>query len=298
MNEDKIKRFNEHKKQVEQKIIIGIGLVILAIISFLISSAKTTGEFDIFFFIMIIIGVVALAMLITGSVGYYSLKKTFKQDFLAEMFSKLIPDVTYRPETGLSQDEVYSSEFLKRADRYHSEDYIAGKIGDVDFVSSDVKLEERHVQHTKNGTRVYYVAYFVGRVFRFDFNKVFTGNLQVLEAGSPYSRRKFNKVKMESVDFNKKFKIFAEEDITAFYILTPDIMEAIFNLEKRNPGRISMSFLGDHLYVAINNSRDTFELQLFRKLDQSVIEEFKQDLLVIKDFIVSLKLNNKLFKKD
>lgn len=298
MNNDKINKFNENKNQVEKKIIIGIILLVLAVASFLISSSRTTGDFDIFFFIMIIIGGAALIMFFIGLVGYYNLKKTFKKDFLSEMFTQLIPDVTYRPESGLSQEEVYSSEFLKRADRYHSEDYIAGKIGDVDFVSSDVKLEERHVQHTKNGTRVYYVAYFVGRVFRFDFNKVFTGNLQVLEAGSPYSRRKFNKVKMESIDFNKKFKIFAEEDITAFYILTPDIMEAIFNLEKRNPGRISMSFLGDHLYVAINNNRDTFELQLFRKLDQAVIEEFKQDLLVIKDFIVSLKLNNKLFKKD
>jgi hypothetical protein len=135
-------------------------------------------------------------------------------------------------------------------------------------------------------------------VFRFEFNKNFTGNLQVLEAGSPFSRRKFEKVKLESIDFNKKFKVFAEEELTAFYILTPDIMEAIFNLEKRNPGRISMSFLGDHLYVAINNNRDTFELQMFRKIDETVIEEFKKDLLVIKDFIVSLKLNNKLFKKD
>jgi len=69
-------------------------------------------------------------------------------------------------------------------------------------------------------------------------------------------------------------------------------------LEQRNPGRISMSFLGDHLYVAINNNRDTFELKMFRNVDESVIEEFKQDLLVIKDFIVSLKLNNKLFKKN
>ena len=298
MNNEKINKFNENKNQVEKKIVIGIILLVLAIASFLISSSRTTGNFDIFFFIMIIIGGAALVLFAIGFVGYYNLKKSFKKDFLSEMFSQLIPDVTYRPENGLSPEEVYSSECLKRADRFHSEDYIAGKIGDVDFVSSDVKLEERHVQHTKNGTRVYYVAYFVGRVFRFDFNKVFTGNLQVLEAGSPFSRRKFNKVKMESIDFNKKFKIFAEEDITAFYILTPDIMEAIFNLEKRNPGRISMSFLGDHLYVAINNNRDTFELQLFRKLDQSVIEEFKQDLLVIKDFIVSLKLNNKLFKKD
>jgi hypothetical protein len=256
------------------------------------------GEGGALFVIAIIIGLATVVVLGIGMAEYAKIKKSFKSQVLTDMFKTLIPDVEYLPNRGLAPEEAYASEFLKRADRFHSEDFISGKIGEVDFISSDLKLEERHVQHTKNGTRVYYVTYFLGRVFRFEFNKNFTGNLQVLEAGSPFSRRKFEKVKLESIDFNKKFKVFAEEELTAFYILTPDIMEAIFNLEKRNPGRISMSFLGDHLYVAINNNRDTFELQMFRKIDETVIEEFKKDLLVIKDFIVSLKLNNKLFKKD
>ncbi|MDT8336950.1 MAG: DUF3137 domain-containing protein [Candidatus Izemoplasmatales bacterium] len=289
------KEFNERKNKSEKKVIIAIVLIIIAIIGFLLSET----DFGIlFFYFGVAFGVVGVVYLTIGMVEYAKIKNNFKSEVLTSMFKTIIPNVNYLPDKGLSEKDAYSSEFLKHADRYHSEDYISGRIGDVDFVSSDVKLEERHVQHTKNGTRVYYVTYFLGRVFRFDFNKVFTGNLQVLESGSPYSRRKFEKVKMESVDFNKKFKIFTEEELTAFYILTPDIMEAIFNLEKRNPGRISMSFLGDHLYVAINNNRDTFELQMFRKLNETVIEEFKQDLLVIKDFIVSLKLNNKLFKKD
>jgi hypothetical protein len=287
--------FNEQKKKSEKKVIIAIIFIIIAAIGFLLSE---TDYNIVFFYFGIAFGLIGVVYFTIGMVEYAKIKKNFKSEVLANMFKAIIPDIAYLPERGLSEIDTYSSEFLKHADRYHSEDYISGKIGDVDFVSSDVRLEERHVQHTKNGTRVYYVTYFLGRVFRFDFNKNFTGNLQVLEAGSPYSRRKFEKVKMESVDFNKKFKIFTEEELTAFYILTPDIMEAIFNLERRNPGRISMSFLGDHLYVAINNNRDTFELQMFRKLDETVIEEFKQDLLVIKDFIVSLKLNNKLFKKD
>jgi hypothetical protein len=291
-NQD-FKSFNDKKKKSENKVIIAIVLIGLGIVAYLAS-----GGSNFLAVLGIIIGIVGLVFLIIGMVGFSQVKKNFKEQILTEMFKKIIPDVTYTPNLGLDEYQVYSSEVLKHADRFHSEDYIAGTVQDVKFISSDVKLEERHVQHTKNGTRVYYVAYFVGRVFRFDFNKTFTGNLQVLESGSPYSKRKFNRVKMESVDFNKKFRIFAEEDITAFYILTPDIMERIFDLEKRNPGRISMSFLGDHLYVAINNNHDTFELQMFRKLDETVIEEFKQDLLVIKDFIVSLKLNNKLFKKD
>jgi hypothetical protein len=294
IDNQKFNEFNTRKKKSETKVIISIFLLIVTAVMFLASG----GEGGALFVIAIIIGLATVVVLGIGMAEYAKIKKSFKSQVLTDMFKTLIPDVEYLPNRGLAPEEAYASEFLKRADRFHSEDFISGKIGEVDFISSDLKLEERHVQHTKNGTRVYYVTYFLGRVFRFEFNKNFTGNLQVLEAGSPFSRRKFEKVKLESIDFNKKFKVFAEEELTAFYILTPDIMEAIFNLEKRNPGRISMSFLGDHLYVAINNNRDTFELQMFRKIDETVIEEFKKDLLVIKDFIVSLKLNNKLFKKD
>lgn len=293
--ESKFDKFNARKKHSEKNIYIAIGFIVAAVIVFLISyGAESTG----LFILVGLLGLPGLVFLGMGFSEFHKIKKEFKSTVLTDMFKTLIPDVEYNPTAGLSTLEVYSTEFLKKADRFHSEDYIAGKIDDVDFVSSDVRLEEKHVEHTKNGTRTYYVPYFVGRVFRFKFNKDFVGSLQVLESGSPFSRRKFNKVKLESIDFNKKFKTYAEEDLTAFYILTPDIMEAIFHLEKRNPGQIKMSFLGDFLYVAINNNKNTFELQMFRNIDQSMIEEFKKDLLVIKDFIVSLKLNNKLFKKD
>ena len=285
--------FNQNKKAAEKNIIIGgiglaIGIVVFAL-SYMNSVVPTL-------VIGVIIAIVGLVFFIKGSSNFSSLNKRFKKDVLSKMFKELIPDIEYRPDYGLNEGTVYETDFLKRADRFHSEDYLEGKIEDVEFVSSDVKLEERHVQHTKNGTRTYYVTYFLGRVFRFAFNKEFIGSLQVLESDRPKSRG-YKRVKLESIDFNKKFKTFATEDITAFYILTPDIMEAIFNLEKRHPGRIGLSFHGEHLYVTINNNKDTFEIKLFREIDDSMIREFEKDLLVIKDFIMTLKLNNNLFKK-
>ncbi len=119
----------------------------------------------------------------------------------------------------------------------------------------------------------------------------------LLFGGRPMSSSKFDKIKMESVEFNKKFNTYATNDLTAFYILTPDIMEAIFKIEKRNPGILKLSFNHGNMYMAVNNNRDTFEISLFRKIDMSLIDEFKQDLMVIKDLIVTLKLNNNLFKK-
>lgn len=291
--EDKLIVFNYNKKNAEKFIIFGGILVAVGAIMILLGSETNSGIFTIGF----IVAIPGLILAMIGLTKFNSLKKTFKDQVLSKMFQEIIPGISYQPSYGLPPTEVYMTHFLKQADRFHSEDFLAGQIDGVEFISSDVKLEERHVQHTKNGTRVYYVAYFIGRVFKFSFNKDFVGTLIVTESGSPTRGRGYNKVKLESIDFNKKFKTYTTEDITAFYILTPDIIEALYKLEKRHPGRIGISFIGDNMYVAINNNKDTFELQMFRKIDQSMILEFEQDLLVIKDFIMSLKLNNNLFKK-
>ncbi|MBN2504823.1 MAG: DUF3137 domain-containing protein [Bacilli bacterium] len=292
--QDKLNQFNQLKKKSERLVLIGGAIIAIGVIIILILAQQYNENAALIGFFVLVPGVI-VAMV--GGVEFSKLKKRFKVEVLSTFFQEAIPGTNYSPNAGLSQPEVYSTEFLKRADRFYSEDLLTGQLDDVEFRSSDVKLEERHVQHTRNGTRVYYVAYFVGRVFKFTFNKPFDGYLQVLESGSPLSNRGFKKVELESIDFNKKFRTFSTNELSAFYVLTPDIMEAIFELERRNPGRISLSFTGQELYIGINNNRDTFEIKMFTTIDQNMMEEFKRDLLVIKDFVHTLKLNTKIFKQ-
>lgn len=291
--ENKLAVFNKKKRNAELAIIFCVIGTALGIVIFFSSYIDSN------VFLLVLGIILGLGSFIGSAVGFAAYRNTankFKVEVLAEMFKELIPGTEYKPKFGLTQEVVYSTRFLKRADRFYSEDFLQGKLGDVEFISSDVKLEEKHVERTEQGTRTYYTTYFLGRIFRFDFNKEFVGGLQVHEKGHPVVRG-YKKVKLESIDFNKKFKTFTNEEITAFYILTPDIMEAIFNLEKRNPGLITLSFHGKYLYVAINNKKDTFEVKMFKKIDESVVQNFQEELLVIKDFIITLKLNNKLFKK-
>ena len=293
--QEKLNQFNLLKKKSEKQVAIGLVIIVVATLLFLTMSS--VGSEELGQMLGIIVGLIGGIVALAGAAGFSKVKRTFKTEVLSAFFSEVIPGTDYIPDRGLAPVEVYATEFLKRADRFHSEDLLKGKLDDVDFLSSDVRLEERHVQHTKNGTRVYYVPYFVGRVFRFTFNKEFEGYLQVLEAGSPLTNRDFQKVELESIDFNKKFKTYATTELSAFYVLTPDIMEAIFELEKRNPGRIGLSFAGENLYIAINNNKNTFEIKMFRSIDNAMMEEFKNDLMVIKDFIHTLKLNTKIFKR-
>lgn len=292
-NQKAIDSFNLRKKKVEKQYMIAFLFIALGGIALFLTNNQNSN----LIFIPMIFFAGGIIYFIIGASAFSKLKKEFKKDFLKNIFSVLIPGIEYSPHIGLNPMDVYATEFLKKADRFHSEDYLSGKIDDIDFISSDVRLEERRVRHTKNGTQVYYVPYFVGRVFKFDFHKELVCHMQVLESGRPLSRRPFNKVELESIDFNKKFNVFAEEELTAFYILTPDIMEAIFALERRYPGNISFSFSDQQMYLGINNNKNTFELQLFKPLSLEAIQEFEKDLLVVKDVIHSLKLNNSIFKK-
>ena len=201
MNEE-LNKFQLEKKSIEKQVIIGGAISLLSILVFII-----TMQYGPWGLIVLIPGVIYM---ILGANKFKKLSTRFKNEVLRDIISGFVEEGVFDPGRGLSLSTVYNTEFLKRADRAHTEDYLSGKIDGVDFISSDVKLEERHVEHTKNGTRTYYVAYFLGRIFEFEFNKTFDGYLQVLEGARPQSKRKFKKVKLESVAFNKKFKTYMQ----------------------------------------------------------------------------------------
>ena len=288
--ENKLTEFQERKKKAEKKIMIGGGLLILAVLLLFLLQELV--------FIAIIVGIVGIVLLIIGFIRFGKISKEFKVKVMKDLIEDFVDNGVFDPSRGLSMNQVYSTEFIKRADRSHTEDFISGSMDGVEFVSSDVILEERHTRRTKNGVETYYVTYFLGRIFAFDFNKQFEGYLQVLEQGRPTVNRKYNKVKLESVVFNKKFKTYASSEHSAFYVLTPHFMEALMKFEQQNRGKINFSFIDKSLYIGINNMRDTFELKMFKALDENTINEFKKELLVIKEVIDELKLNNNIFMKE
>ena len=52
------------------------------------------------------------------------------------------------------------------------------------------------------------------------------------------------------------------------------------------------------MYMGINNNRDTFSLKMSRKIDESLITSFKNDINVINNIIDEMNLNNRIFKEE
>ncbi len=268
---------------------IGEAVVILGVFLFLIVFFLVGGDAAPY-------GFLGFAVSIGGAAYYAHIIKQFKKKFLKKHLEEKIDDCSYRPSYGLTTGEVMECGFLKYPDRTKSEDYLSGRVEDVKFISSDVKLQEKKVYYQDGKRKTRWETYFNGRVFEFDFNKTFKGHLQVLERFRPTTNDKFEKVEMESVDFNKTFNTYATDNLTAYYILTPHLMESIMKIEKNHPGQLGLSFRKTKLNVAIKTHRTSFRVMPFQSLNKKLIESFDEDLDIIFDIVKELKLNRKVFQ--
>lgn len=191
---------------------------------------------------------------------------------------------------------------LSFGDRYSSNDFISGTYKNIGFEQADVLIEEEIEEKDKDGnTETYWETSFYGRVMVFDFNKKFKSNILVKgdnfhASMLPFDDR-FTMIKMEDIEFNKKFLVYAESEHEAFYVLTPHFMKRLLNVTDKFGCGLMFSFVDNRLYIAIDNFEDAFEYDVFKVIEEDKIEDdIMKDIRLITDFVDELSLDNLLFK--
>ncbi|MFW6298047.1 MAG: DUF3137 domain-containing protein [Bacillota bacterium] len=286
--QEKLRAFQKRKRVVESTIILGGFSMVAAAALFVLAIEPTT--------LIVALLVVGAVTLFFGFSSYTTLQDDFKEKVLKAILEESIENGVYKPHMGLGPSQVYQGECLSEADDMKTEDFLSGVIDGVSFISSDVVLSNYQTLSTGKGVNQVLTPFFTGRVFSFDFNKTFKDRVFVMEKGKPATQYETETVELESQAFNETFKTYATDPHTAFYVLTPPIIEALLKIEKNHPGDLSFSFIGTKLHMAINNQIDTFELTMFRPLNEDAITAFTEDLDILRDVVHSLKLNRSIFK--
>ena len=278
-----------------------VGIIILIIYS--ITGNESLFVLCIPLFIVTVIAVVIAKKVVNGKdieLFYKEYKNTFVLSTLKDNFE----NVEFNPDYGFSKEFINSVGMLDTSDRYSSNDYIKAKYKNITFEQSDIHIEEEHESTDSDGnTTTYYVTIFKGRLMIFDFNKNFKYNLQVASkyfaASSLPRNMKFNKIKMEDIGFNEKFKIYAENEHDAFYILTPHFMDKMEDLLNKLKCNLMFAFVDNKLHIAIDNRRDSFEYNVFKKLDENEVNaNIKNDIKLITELVDELDLDNNLFRRE
>lgn len=287
------------RKKAKNVVIYGILISItLTIILFIIFDMSFFSFFFLFF------GIVITFIASIKPAKKFNL--AFKNTFVLKSLQLVFSDLTYYPERGIDEAVIRNTKMMYMGDRYSSNDYVSGKYKNISVVQSDVHIEERHESTDSDGnTTTTWVTIFKGRWMIFEFNKNFKANVQVSQRKFGNSRisnwgstLKYKKVMMEDQEFNKLFRVYAQDEHDAFYILTPSLIEKIKKIANDVSGQLLFCFIDNNLHVGIYNNRDSFEHSIFTKIDvEKINNKIANDIKLITDFIDELNLENDLFKR-
>lgn len=256
----------------------------------------------------IIIGFTALA-----SVTYRFMTKGYAKDFKTKIITPLIAaidsNLLYNSDFMISQHLFSRSALFNHSiDRYSGNDYVKGSIDGVSLEFSDV-----HAQYqTKDSKgRTQWHTLFHGQFFVAEFNKHFKSRTVVLPdlaektfgnliGGWLQSKNasRDDVIQLDDPEFEKKFVVYGNDPIEARYILTHSMMERIVQFQKKIAYPLFISFVHNHIHIAIATKKNLFEPAILTSLlDYQQVLEYINALNNTIGLVEELKLNEKLWSK-
>ncbi|TVP95722.1 MAG: DUF3137 domain-containing protein [Acholeplasmatales bacterium] len=213
------------------------------------------------------------------------LSNQYKRHYVEAELKKVLPQCVFDPEKGFTEEQVFKTKLLKKHSRYHSEDYLKGDIQGKTFESADVLIQDVR----SGGKSSHVVTIFQGRLFIIDFEKRFRQNVYLMPNRVMFSKmyEGMTRVDTESITFNKKFDVYSENHISAFYLLTPHFMEKLMAFSKVAKNTY-FGFVKNKMYVAVDTRKDAFDLTMFQPIDVESFEDVKTEVNLIKDLIAMI----------
>jgi hypothetical protein len=282
----KLDDLEKQKRKSERITVLGICLSAFGFIFFLPAGMM---EFPLPFLMM--------AMFMGGAIlagraatQFKQKARGFKAEILRNELISTCPDAEYDSEQGFVPDEVYGSRILRRADRFSSGDTIKGTLDGIGFRSADVHLQD--VRSTGKSTTV--VTTFLGRMYRLDFPHDFGTDMVILQPGFGkkwgFGSEGFQVIETEGIEFNEELLVLAKDPLKALELLTPPFMEKLRRLDDKYRDKIAFSWMGNHLYIAIDTRTDPFEIKLFRSIPDSFLPELRKEMETIRDVAETMDL--------
>ena len=269
-------------------IFLVVGVIALLIL-------KLEGIFGLI--VIVVISVIIFITCINNKSKIFS--SFYKEEVVDEIIHAFCPNATYSPNDGVSEDLFRNSGLFTSPDRYHAEDLIEGCLDKTSFICSEVHAEERRTRSTKNGVQYYWEDIFKGFLFIADFHKEFQGETTVLRDSFFKIKMGVSRVKMENPDFEKVFDVFSTNQIEARYLITPSMMERMLKLDSNFKKGITISFRNSMILVAIPDSKNRFEADVWSSLsDMNILKSDFAVLQSLLEIVDELNLNTRIWSKE
>lgn len=265
---------------------------------------------------LLVFGVLLGAAL--AGISFYdfsSYRKDFKRLVVESIFRKIFPGFHYRFAPGVSEELYMMSQlFLRRPDRFKSEDYVQGTVGQTPIEFAEIHSEYKQTTTDYRGRqRTTWHTIFKGVFIAADFHKNTIGRTFIhpdiaesvlgsvmgewVQDVAASALPKGRVVRLENVDFEQNFVVTADSDQEARYILTPKMMELILRLKVKHKAQVHMAVLAGRVFVGLEIRKNLFEPRFLRKTDYTDLVEFCESFKALTEIVEDLDLNTRIWTK-
>ncbi len=303
-----LEELDKQRKQLRYRVVmIGIFytfiffLIFIAVIDF---NTNTSGDALAF---------IAFAYIGLGGIIYKFLTKDYRAEFKSKIIKPLIAAIDQQlfyvtnmhvPQRLFERSRLFTS----KPDRISGNDYVHGNIKGTKIEFSDIHAEKRH-RNSKGKDS--WITIFKGLFIIAEFNKKFKGKTIILPdtaqntfgdliGGWLQSKNiaRDELVKMDNPEFEKEFVVYSTDQIEARYLLSHSLMKKLLLFQKKSEHPVYISFIGNHIHMAIYYNKDLFEPSLFHSLlKYKIAMEYVSTLHLAVGIVEELKLNQKLWSK-
>ena len=282
-NQDKLnQKFSDSYKELEplkKRIIYLLIIVIICIVASFLIKNKYFSYFSIG---------LSIVLLAISSYSYSSKSDKKFTEIAKEIIHDYDNDLEYKPHEGFSYSEYALCRFPEDCDRFYSEDMIINE--KKGFYFADIKVES---EHRDKDDDTYYVTEYEGslaRIYIEDVNcKIYLGGMQI---GLFFRNDDYKKIKLENDEFNKLFMAYTDNELLAYKLLTPDVMEEFVKIKKNSFGDIDIRILNNKLYIRFLSGNGFDSSSFKQEIDKdnlcssiAVLEEVMKTMEKVKTII-------------
>jgi Protein of unknown function (DUF3137). len=257
-DDEMFRRMADTRKKANSSIrLLALLMPVAIILCFFILPSDSVGisiSFILFAFVTLIV-VVASHYKKNNNVLY---KEHVVRNELARHFDYL----QYSPFSGFLPERVSATGLITSGEVFDSADYVSAKHLGVNFEQAEVYTYTRHNEST--------ITHFRGRWIILQLSKridyplyVYDRWFPVFVTESPISHT-YQQIETENVAFNNKYKIFAADGHSAFYMLTPQVMSNLLKITAyMSQGTLlPLAFYAfqNEVHIAVHSAEDAFEM--------------------------------------
>lgn len=175
----------------------------------------------------------------------------YKNEVIAEFIKNIIPDFNYLPDFSLESKNKIIEEYTNAKfdnmefNRSYTDDYIDGKIHNDDIYICDLVTYYEYVNNKKETcTEKRFSGLFANVKINSSNKKV---EIKILNKENSQIETR-NVVKLDFDEFNNNFIIVSDSSISAFQILTAEVMEILNKQLKENNIKFDISIINNNIY--------------------------------------------------